>query len=334
MACVWNDWLPEAIAQEARAEESGRFSAVIDALTEVGAEQWEQDKRSKPIEEACSATLPWVPIVKTFLHAQAEPPLAAFRQLALTLLDIVLTCDHDLAAQSRWAALLHRILRLKRRKLGITVPWRPFYAMLRRHTMEPSSDFEGVAVGEVRRDSLVKVAHRARRFFPPGTGEGALGWLAMLMPTHEALRGRGAWGEWAPRWMELWQQVAHSHYWDVLWYNLFSRLAKHDVHGLVDWPALVPQLFTRFMWAFQVPVGTATANPPFTFTAPLLCAAAFATDLKSRSTCIAKAAVYLLGRSRRDYCDVPVGPPDEDVALGALGTMVSLLEQVRTIISL
>lgn len=33
----------------------------------------------------------------------------------------------------------------------------------------------------------------------------ALGWVALLLPTHEALRGQGAWGAWAPRWLELWQ---------------------------------------------------------------------------------------------------------------------------------
>ena len=33
--------------------------------------------------------------------------------------------------------------------------------------------------------------------------------------------------------------------------------------GLVDWPALLPRLFTRFMWAFEVPVGAATGTPPF-----------------------------------------------------------------------
>lgn len=32
--------------------------------------------------------------------------------------------------------------------------------------------------------------------------------------------------------------------------------------GLVDWTPLVPRLFTHIMWAFPVPVGTATAEPP------------------------------------------------------------------------
>ena len=31
----------------------------------------------------------------------------------------------------------------------------------------------------------------------------ALGWLAMFMPTHAALKGEGDWGDWAPRWLLL-----------------------------------------------------------------------------------------------------------------------------------
>jgi hypothetical protein len=33
--------------------------------------------------------------------------------------------------------------------------------------------------------------------------------------------------------------------------------------GVVAWGPLVPRLYTSLMWAFHVPVGTATATPPF-----------------------------------------------------------------------
>ena len=33
--------------------------------------------------------------------------------------------------------------------------------------------------------------------------------------------------------------------------------------GVVSWGPLVPRLYTSLMWAFHVPVGTATATPPF-----------------------------------------------------------------------
>ena len=67
---------------------------------------------------------------------------------------------------------------------------------------------------------------------PASSPRQALGWLAMLMPTQEATRREGDWGAWAPAWVALWPRVAHSsHYWSALWYALFARLAKHDVHG-------------------------------------------------------------------------------------------------------
>lgn len=33
--------------------------------------------------------------------------------------------------------------------------------------------------------------------------------------------------------------------------------------GAVDWGAHIPRLLTKCLWAFQVPVGTASAVPPF-----------------------------------------------------------------------
>lgn len=33
--------------------------------------------------------------------------------------------------------------------------------------------------------------------------------------------------------------------------------------GVVDWGPLVPQLYTRLLWVFRLPVGSATAEPPF-----------------------------------------------------------------------
>lgn len=67
-------------------------------------------------------------------------------KLTKTLLDIVLSCEDDLAPQARWAAQLHRVLRLHRKKLltqEFTVPWRPLYQMLRKKILEPSPLYEG-----------------------------------------------------------------------------------------------------------------------------------------------------------------------------------------------
>lgn len=301
--CVWNDWLPEELARQIRTEEPRRYAALVAHLCA----QWRRDKQALGLAAAAEATLPYVPLAKCLINARAEPEAAVLQQFVEVLLDIVLSCQDNLVPQVRWAQQLHRLLRAHRRKLKIVVPWRPLYEMLYRQAMQPSAAYEGGGVGEARHQALVTLAHRCRRFFPPGSAAAiwdqfapaladpqrpecfeALGWLALLLPTQEALRGQGAWGDWAPAWLHLWQQLDHCRYWDCLWYSLFSRLAKHDVTGLVDWPALLPPLFTRFMWAFEVPVGAATGSPPFSYPAPGLCQLVFNAEQKSRSSCIAK----------------------------------------------
>lgn len=238
------------------------------------------------------------------ISAGTRAPSASVLKLSQTLLDIILHCENDLAPQARWGAQLHRIMRHHRKKLnreGLVVPWRPLYEMVRRQMMEPSGSYEGAGVQEARRSALVRVIHRSRRFFPPGSAEEiwaefgpklrdqqhpqafeALGWLTMLMPTQNAKRGEGPWAEWAPQWMTLWEAIPHSQYWHSLWLHLFSRLARHDTAGLVDWPALMPQLYTKFMWVFAVPVGTATQSPPESVSAPAQIQALFNDDCKSR----------------------------------------------------
>lgn len=197
----------------------------------------------------------------------------------------------------------------------------------------------GAGVMEARRSSLVHILHRARRFFPLGSAAEiwaefapplqdpsspaafeAVGWLCMLMPTQEALRQQGNWAEWVPQWVSLLNSVTHNQYIESLWLSLFARLIKHDVHGMVYWPAVLPELWARMLWAFQLPVGTATASPPYYGSAPSLCAALFTDELGSRSASAAKAVIYLVGRQ-------PVGADGEDPALVELESAVALLEQ-------
>ena len=37
----------------------------------------------------------------------------------------------------------------------------------------------------------------------------------------------------------------------------------------MDWAPLMPQLYTRIMWAFHLPVGSATASPPISAPLPV-----------------------------------------------------------------
>ena len=91
----------------------------------------------------------------------------------------------------------------------------------------------------------------------------ALGWLSLFLPTQQVRQLDADWNAWAEEWLTLWGSMAHSGMWNNIWMHLFSRLAKHDTCGAVSWSKYMPQLFTHIMWAFPVPVGTATAQMPF-----------------------------------------------------------------------
>ena len=83
------------------------------------------------------------------------------------------------------------------------------------------------------------------------------------MPAQQMKRLDADWDAMVGEWLTLWDSMAHSSMWNNIWMHLFSRLAKHDTQGAVNWAKHMPRLFTHVLWAFPVPVGTATAQMPF-----------------------------------------------------------------------
>ena len=140
---------------------------------------------------------------------------------------------------------------------------------------------QGAAVMESRKESLIQLVRKARRFFPLGSAAEiweefhprllsvhqqvayeSLGWLSLLMPTHAADRFDGDWDAWVKIWFDIWGTVAHNSYWNCLWMALIARLIKHDKHGAVRWQPHLDILYTHFLWGFQVPVGTSSSSVP------------------------------------------------------------------------
>lgn len=279
------------------------------------------------------------------LDAKADPGVAHMQKLAETLLDIVLCSEDDLTVQARWGGILHRILRSHGKKMNLRIPWKPLYSMLRRHHLVCSCNYEGAGVMEARRQALVHVVHQSRRFFYPETAREmwehfrpplvsdphsseameSIGWLCMMLPTQEATKGQGDWAEWMQEWIDIWGQRLHNQTWQSLWFSLIARLAKHDVHGLVDWHSIVGLMVNRSLWAFNVPVGPASATPPFSAGALTIFEALFANDMQSRSASIAKALIYSIGRDNMtsEAMELDVRDP----GLVCLETTVAMFEQ-------
>ena len=134
---------------------------------------------------------------------------------------------------------------------------------------------------ESRKEGLIQLVRKAKRFFPKGSAAEiwdefhagllsihqqvayeSLGWLNLLMPTHAAERLDGDWNNWVTTWFQMWASVAHNSYWDCLWMSLIARLVKHDKHGIVKWELHLDALFTHVLWGFQVPVGTSSSSIP------------------------------------------------------------------------
>lgn len=292
----------------------------------------------------------FVPLIRAMLDAKADPGVAYMQKLAETLFDIVLCSEGDLTVQARWGGILHRILRSHGKKMDLKISWKPLYSMLRRHHLVCSCNYEGAGVVEARRQALVHLVHQSRRFFYPETAREiwehfrpllasdphspeameSIGWLCMMLPTQEATRGQGDWAAWMTEWMDIWGQRVHNQTWQSLWFSLIARLAKHDVHGLVDWHSIVGLMVNRFLWAFNVPVGPASANPPFSAGAPAIIEALFANDMQSRSASIAKALIYSIGRGNvtsEAMAMASMEVENRDPGLVCLETAVAMFEQ-------
>lgn len=382
---IWNDWLPSSLSEEIQAEEPARFARTITALAgKVFSEDQlntvllnsnvpPPSSSSSLSASAISETLVYVPLIKSFLDAKAEPGLKLIRVLTSTLLTVVLSTECDLAAQARWGSVLHRVLRSHGKKLKkyclqggapFQIEWFPLYTQLRRHYLVMTPNYEGAGVMEARRQALVHLIHQSRRFFPEGSAMEiwtyfkpalqdphsseafeAIGWMCMMLPTQEICSSGldadkvTAWQETVDAWLGTWSQRVHNQTWQSLWFGLLARLAKHDVHGAVDWRRHMRGIVNRFLWAFHVPLGPASASPPFRAGAPAPIEALFANDMLSRSASTAKILMWSIGREDisgggdggdggNDAIDaIGITTKDDDPALSCLENIVAIFEQ-------
>ncbi|KAL0043408.1 hypothetical protein WJX79_003790 [Trebouxia sp. C0005] len=275
--------------------------------------------------------------------------------------------QHNSAAQARWASAAAQLLRTWRHQINIIVPWRPLYDLLHASLRSSKASYEGVLILETKQSSLFSLVHRCRRFFPAGsaeevwqelkpalqnlhtpTAQQALGWLSLFLPTHGLSQGEDGWNDRIADWMVLWESDAHNKFWRGQWMLMFAQVAKHDTQGLINWRPYMPRLFNQLQWAFQVPVGTASATPPFSSANSPVAMALFHGEVHTLATTAGKIIVYTLattlssphtsGNPRLARSGSGKAPlqgqdpqgedaPGVDVVLSQLEQLVDLLEQ-------
>jgi len=78
-------------------------------------------------------------------------------------------------------------------------------------------------------------------------------YFSLFLPTTKDIPPEDSWKLWLPLFHSFWQTWGNSPPWEVDLLRLYSRLAFHRV-GQVDWNDLMPDLYTRFMASFNLPV--------------------------------------------------------------------------------
>ena len=56
----------------------------------------------------------------------------------------------------------------------------------------------------------------------------AAGWLAVLLPTNQVQKGKGAWNAWLADWMAIWAAQPNDMFLGMCMMGLISRLARND----------------------------------------------------------------------------------------------------------
>ena len=87
----------------------------------------------------------------------------------------------------------------------------------------------------------------------------AFKYLSLFLPTSQSIPPHQGYKLWFDEFFRIWRTFGNGPTWEVDLFNLWSRLALHNV-GRVDWKDHVEPLFTRIMAGFGLPVTYANSN--------------------------------------------------------------------------
>jgi proteasome activator subunit 4 len=207
--------------------------------------------------------------------------------LCKLLLDVLLIDGLDYSYQERLAGVLRKLIHKSDvlPSSAMVIPWRPFYDLL-------SKLYFGKLRGttEIHKQhgtAICKLVRDARRFFAPeATSEimatlrpllcphdetiyRAACFMSMMLPTNAADPAGVApeFLSWIDEVMHIWTWIENLRDWDLCWISLLGRVAKQNP-GRIDWNPMLPWLFTKFLGAFALPVGSGQSSAPYQHNLP------------------------------------------------------------------
>ena len=87
----------------------------------------------------------------------------------------------------------------------------------------------------------------------------AFRYLSLFLPTTQNIPPEHGYKLWFDEFFRIWKTFGNGPTWEVDMFNLWSRLALHNV-GRIDWENYIEPLFVRIMAGFGLPVTYANSN--------------------------------------------------------------------------
>ncbi|KAL8129180.1 hypothetical protein V2J09_018335 [Rumex salicifolius] len=297
---LYNAWLPPPVADETK-KEAEAFAGVVNSVRE--------SYRSGDPDSVYS-TMKWISVIDLFIKAKSEvhvDDVAAIVEIGLEIFHV--SCD-KLYAQVRWGSILVKVINKYKRKLSLTVHWRPLYDTLVRTHFKRNIGPEGWRIKHRHFETITSLVRSCRRFFPTGSAheiwsefsallenpwhnscfEG-VGFLRLFLPTNTNNVEFFS-QDWVEKCLEIWNSIPNCPFWNSQWTAVLARITK-NCH-LIVWEPLLPVLFTAYLNLFEVPVANGSGSYPFPTNVPRNTRFLFSNKTSTPSKAIAKSIVYLL----------------------------------------
>ncbi|CAL5202430.1 unnamed protein product [Lathyrus oleraceus] len=297
---LYNAWLPPPVAAQTAAERDS-FARIIAAVNS-------SFNRDDP--ESVYSTLKYISVLDLFIKAKSVVSLEDVRTLIQTGLELFHMSRNKLYAQVRWGNLLVRLLNKYRKKIALTIEWRPLYDTLVSTHFTRSTGPEGWRVRQRHFETITSLVQSCRRFFPSGSAfeiwsefksllqnpwhnssfEGS-GFARLFLPTN--LDNQAFYThDWITECLDLWESIPNCQFWNSQWADVIARVVK-NYHN-VDWEGLLPLLFAKYLNMFEVPVANGSGSYPFSLDVPRNTRFLFSNRTSTPAKAISKSIVYLL----------------------------------------